>query len=35
MEIKDIQIPSSLCNINFRIKNFKNQITEKNDISFS
>jgi hypothetical protein len=35
MEIEDMQIPSSLGNVNFRIKNYQNQITEKNEMSCS
>lgn len=35
MEIEDMQIPSSLGNVNFRIKNYKSQITEKNEMSCS
>ena len=35
MEKEDMQIPSSLGNVNFRIKNYKNQISEKNEMSCS
>ena len=35
MEIEDMQIPSNLGNVNFRIKNYQNQITEKNEMSCS